>query len=595
MLQTQAQAAGLELNLASPASPTLFPRPALDLHGITLNAEGANVPILLAARGQLALPWRTLLGGPTVISQLEIDSPRVDLDALQDWLASLPARPADGTAATFRASIPASASAAAAWSAATNVLLDNVSLEAGSLISGQPFPLDDLRHDASRGPRCNCGCPPRRASRATPCSWTTSRCTFPRAPRSPSTLRGSAHWHGAADAAASLAGKLDQADAGQYDVSLTLTPADQRDPLLLALKLDGPDNHADLRLPPLALARWWSALGDAQAAAAGRASGRRPASASASSTPAASASRGSRCRPATAVPAAAAASRHRRQRPAQTSHERIVRQPPAALVRPARPQGPALAAGHARRCRDAYRVWLSEVMLQQTQVATVIGYFERFVDALPTLPDLAARRRRHRAGAVVGAGLLPSRPLPASRRTAVRGAARRRTAARPRCADARCPASAAPPPARSWRRRTACASRSSTATSSACSPATTASTADPAQSAVEKQLWQLRRASTRPTARRRLHPGDHGSGRDRVRALAPALRRLPAARTTASPIRDGLTEQLPSPQTRQDASPRAHTVMLILRDGHGRVLLERRGAARRLVGPVEPARSRRPR
>ena len=40
--------------------------------------------------------------------------------------------------------------------------------------------------------------------------------------------------------------------------------------------------------------------------------------------------------------------------------------------------------------RDAYRVWLSEVMLQQTQVGTVVGYFERFAAALPTLRDLAA-------------------------------------------------------------------------------------------------------------------------------------------------------------------------------------------------------------
>ena len=39
--------------------------------------------------------------------------------------------------------------------------------------------------------------------------------------------------------------------------------------------------------------------------------------------------------------------------------------------------------------RTAYRVWLSEVMLQQTQVRTVVGYFERFVAALPTLPALA--------------------------------------------------------------------------------------------------------------------------------------------------------------------------------------------------------------
>ena len=37
--------------------------------------------------------------------------------------------------------------------------------------------------------------------------------------------------------------------------------------------------------------------------------------------------------------------------------------------------------------RDPYRVWLSEVMLQQTQVATAIAYYERFVD---TYPDVAA-------------------------------------------------------------------------------------------------------------------------------------------------------------------------------------------------------------
>jgi A/G-specific adenine glycosylase len=39
--------------------------------------------------------------------------------------------------------------------------------------------------------------------------------------------------------------------------------------------------------------------------------------------------------------------------------------------------------------RDAYRVWLSEIMLQQTQVVTVIGYFQRFVERLPTLIALA--------------------------------------------------------------------------------------------------------------------------------------------------------------------------------------------------------------
>ncbi|CAG0965422.1 partial Adenine DNA glycosylase, partial [Rhodocyclaceae bacterium] len=35
--------------------------------------------------------------------------------------------------------------------------------------------------------------------------------------------------------------------------------------------------------------------------------------------------------------------------------------------------------------RDPYRVWLSEIMLQQTQVATVIPYYGRFLERFPTL------------------------------------------------------------------------------------------------------------------------------------------------------------------------------------------------------------------
>jgi len=40
--------------------------------------------------------------------------------------------------------------------------------------------------------------------------------------------------------------------------------------------------------------------------------------------------------------------------------------------------------------RDPYRIWLSEIMLQQTQVATVLPYFKRFVDQFPTVESLAA-------------------------------------------------------------------------------------------------------------------------------------------------------------------------------------------------------------
>ena len=42
-----------------------------------------------------------------------------------------------------------------------------------------------------------------------------------------------------------------------------------------------------------------------------------------------------------------------------------------------------------RRTRDPYAIWVSEIMLQQTQVKTVIPYFERWMRQLPTLADFA--------------------------------------------------------------------------------------------------------------------------------------------------------------------------------------------------------------
>ena len=42
-----------------------------------------------------------------------------------------------------------------------------------------------------------------------------------------------------------------------------------------------------------------------------------------------------------------------------------------------------------QKTRDAYRVWLSEIMLQQTQVATVIPYYARFLERFPSVEALA--------------------------------------------------------------------------------------------------------------------------------------------------------------------------------------------------------------
>jgi A/G-specific adenine glycosylase len=42
-----------------------------------------------------------------------------------------------------------------------------------------------------------------------------------------------------------------------------------------------------------------------------------------------------------------------------------------------------------RKTRDPYKIWISEIMLQQTQVKTVIPYYERWLDRFPTVESIA--------------------------------------------------------------------------------------------------------------------------------------------------------------------------------------------------------------
>ena len=42
-----------------------------------------------------------------------------------------------------------------------------------------------------------------------------------------------------------------------------------------------------------------------------------------------------------------------------------------------------------RGTRDPYRIWLSEIMLQQTRTETVERYYARFLEHFPTVTDLA--------------------------------------------------------------------------------------------------------------------------------------------------------------------------------------------------------------
>lgn len=76
--------------------------------------------------------------------------------------------------------------------------------------------------------------------------------------------------------------------------------------------------------------------------------------------------------------------------------------PPRTLASRTQAWGPTLARlvvawqrQHGRhdlpwqREREPYRVWLSEIMLQQTQVSTVLGYYARFLQRFPTVADVA--------------------------------------------------------------------------------------------------------------------------------------------------------------------------------------------------------------
>jgi A/G-specific adenine glycosylase len=226
-----------------------------------------------------------------------------------------------------------------------------------------------------------------------------------------------------------------------------------------------------------------------------------------------------------------------------------------------------------QRERTPYRVWVSEIMLQQTRVRTVIGYFERFVAALPTLADLAAAPEDRVLALWSGLGYYSrARNLLRAARTCMADHAGNL----PRDIEA---LSALPGIGRST------------------------------AAAILAQAHGERHAILDGNVRRvlaRWHgvrgwPGGHAAQRtlwehaqfhtphQRVADYTQAIMDLGATLCTRSrprcgecpvatgcvAVRDGLTGVLPEPKPRR-ALPTRATAMLIVRDADGRVLLERR-------------------
>jgi AsmA family len=78
---------GLELAFKPPARYALWPRLRLQLDEAQLRLPGETTALLTLARLDVSLPWSSLRDSRLVIEQLELQQPRLELPALQRWLA----------------------------------------------------------------------------------------------------------------------------------------------------------------------------------------------------------------------------------------------------------------------------------------------------------------------------------------------------------------------------------------------------------------------------------------------------------------------------------------------------------------------------
>jgi A/G-specific adenine glycosylase len=221
--------------------------------------------------------------------------------------------------------------------------------------------------------------------------------------------------------------------------------------------------------------------------------------------------------------------------------------------------------------RDPYRIWLSEIMLQQTQVATVLSYYQRFLDRFPDIAALASAppdevlalwsglgyysraRNLHRAAGVVVAEHGGQFPRSLSAVQALPGIGRSTAAAI--CAFA-------------WGERHAILDGNV--------KRLLARHAGiegwPGQPAVQAALWREAEARLPPAQIETYTQGlmDLGAG--------PCARR---ARCECCPVaadcvarREGRTDRIPAPRPRRARARRQAEVWVLLAEG--RVLLERR-------------------
>jgi A/G-specific adenine glycosylase len=226
--------------------------------------------------------------------------------------------------------------------------------------------------------------------------------------------------------------------------------------------------------------------------------------------------------------------------------------------------------------RTPYRVWVSEIMLQQTQVRVVIPYFERFVAALPSLPALAAAPQDTVLALWSGLGYYArARNL----HTAAQACVARHDGDLPRDLDA---LTALPGIGRS----TAGAILSQAWGDPApildgnvkrVLSRVFAVDGWPGTPAVEKQLWALAERLLPDARLADYTQAQMDFGATLCTRHAPACAICPLQQDCAA-LAQGRVEELPTPKPGKPL-PEREAVVLLLRDGRGRVLLHKRPPA----------------
>ncbi|ANN79646.1 A/G-specific adenine glycosylase [Bordetella flabilis] len=230
-----------------------------------------------------------------------------------------------------------------------------------------------------------------------------------------------------------------------------------------------------------------------------------------------------------------------------------------------------------QKTRDPYRIWLSEIMLQQTQVSTVIPYYQRFLDRFPDLQALARAAQEEVMPYWAGLGYYArARNLHRCAQEIVRDW------------DGRFPPDAAAIATLPGIGRSTAAAIAAFAYGER-SPIMDGNVkrvfarhfgiaGDPARREVETRLWDVAEAQLRDGAGRDVDMAGYTQGLMDLGATVcvrakPRCEACPVAETCTA-RREGRQAELPTPKARK-ASPERTTGMLVLQR-EGRILLEQR-------------------